>query len=128
MLIGRVGADPELRQARNGSAWGSFSVATHRSRKEGDAWVEETDWHDVRVFGEDAERCHKRLKRGSVVAVEGTLVYDVWTDEQGVKRRKPRVVASRLQFLADLRPSEAVAGDRPAAEEEVREATIDLTA
>ncbi|MEQ1565883.1 MAG: single-stranded DNA-binding protein [Myxococcota bacterium] len=115
VVIGRLGKDPELRTGKNGVVWASFSVATNRSRKEGDVWVDETDWHDVRVFGDDAERCQRRLRRGSVVAVDGSLVYEAWTDDQGVRRRKPRIVANRVQFVSDLRPS-----DDP------REPTLDL--
>jgi single-strand DNA-binding protein len=103
VVIGRLGRDPELRQAKTGTRWSSFSVATNRSRREGEQWFEETDWHDVRVFGDDAERCQRFLRKGSVVAVDGSLVYDVWTDDQNVKHRKPRVLANRVQFLADLR-------------------------
>src|SRR5688572_27798097 len=99
VIIGRLGADPELRTAKSGNPWATLSVATNRARKEGDTWIEETDWHEVKVFGEDAERCHRRLKRGSVVAVDGSLVYEAWTDDQGARRRKPKIVASRVQFV-----------------------------
>lgn len=104
VVVGRLGADPELRQAKTGSPWCTLSLATNRSRREGDAWVEETDWHDVRVFGDDASFCHERLAKGSVVAVDGTLVYDAWTDESGKRRRNPRIVATRVQALSALKP------------------------
>lgn len=103
VVIGRLGQDPELRQGKTGTRWSSFSVATNRSRKEGEQWQEETDWHSVRVFGDDAERCQRFLRKGSVVAVDGSLVYDTWTDDAGVKRTKARILANRVQFLADLR-------------------------
>jgi single-strand DNA-binding protein len=121
VIIGRLGADPELRQGKTGTAWCSFSVATNRHRKEGEAWVEETDWHDIRAFGEDAERCHKRLRRGSIVAVDGSLVYETWNDEQGQRRRRPRILASRLQFVSDLKQ----APGEPAPE---ADPTLDVTA
>ncbi|MCA9493673.1 MAG: single-stranded DNA-binding protein [Myxococcales bacterium] len=103
VLVGRLGRDPELRQGKGGGAFCTFSVATNRSRRDGDQWVEETDWHDVRVFGDDAERCVRRLRKGSVVAVDGAMVYDAWTDDAGHKRRTARVAASRVQFVADLK-------------------------
>jgi single-strand DNA-binding protein len=106
VVLGRLGQDPELRQAKNGNPWASFSVATSRGRKDGDTWIEETDWHDVRVFGDEAERCHRRLRKGSVVAVDGAMVYDTWTDEAGARRRKPRIHATRVSFVSDLRPAE----------------------
>ena len=102
-LVGRLGQEPESRVSKNNYPLTTFSVATNRSRKEGDKWIEETDWHDVKVFGEDAERCTKRLKKGSCVAVDGTLVYETWTDDAGQKRRRPRILANKVEFLMDLK-------------------------
>ena len=113
VVLGRLGQDPELRQGKNGSAWTMFSVATNRPRKDGDQWIEETDWHNVRVFGDEAERCHRMLRKGSVVAVDGAMVYESWTDDDGVKRRTARIVARNVTFVADLRAAEAA---EPAAE------------
>lgn len=113
VLIGRLGQDPEVRQGKTGTRWSSFSIATNRARRDGEQWIEETDWHDVRVFGDDCDRCQRFLRKGSVVAVDGSLVYDTWVDEQNQKRRKPRIIANRVQFLADLR----AASEAPAAEE-----------
>jgi single-strand DNA-binding protein len=118
VIVGRLGADPELRQSKGGNPFCTMSVATNRQRREGDGWVEEADWHDVRVFGDDAERCHRVLRKGSVVAVDGHLNYDAWTDDQGQRRRKPRIVASRVQFVADTR-------DRPVPAQEAPEPTLE---
>lgn len=115
LLVGRVGQEPELRQGRSGLPWASMRVATNRSRKQDGAWVEETDWHDIRVFGGSAEACHRRIRRGSLVSVEGTLTYDAWTDDKGVRRRTPRVLADRVGFLSDLRESPTAAAETPAA-------------
>lgn len=106
-LIGRLGQDPELRRSPGGTPWCALSVATSRGRVKDGAWVEETDWHDVRVFGDDAVRCEQRLRKGSAVAVEGALIYDSWTDDAGQRRRKARVVCNRVQFLAGLREAGA---------------------
>ncbi len=119
MLIGRLGRDPEVRQGKGGTPWGTFTIATNRPKKEGDGWIEETDWHDVKVFGEDAERCSRKLRKGSLVGVEGALVYDTWTADDGQKRRKARVAASRVHFLTDLR----IAGSEEIEPETVTEAS-----
>lgn len=103
VIVGRLGQDPELRHSKNGTPWCTMSVATNRSRKDGDQWIDETDWHEVKVFGDDAERSHRKLRKGSVVAVDGSLIYETWKDEAGNRRRKPRIVASRVQFVAELR-------------------------
>ena len=99
-LIGRLGQDPELRVGKSGAPWGVLGVATNRARKEGEVWVEETDWHDVKVFGVEAEKVQRMGQKGAVVAIEGSLVYETWNDEQGNKKRKARVIASRVQFVA----------------------------
>lgn len=110
-LIGRLGQDPEIRVGKSGAPWGVLGVATNRARKEGDVWVEETDWHDVKVFGNEAERVQRLGRKGAMVAIEGSLVYETWNDDAGNKRRKARVMASRVQFVSDYRrPDDAVSG------------------
>ena len=104
VIVGRLGQEPELRVSKNNQPWLTFSVATNRGRREGDGWVEETDWHDIKVFGEDAERAARRLRKGSVVAADGALVYETWTDDAGQKRRRARVLANRVSFVSDLKP------------------------
>ncbi|MEQ1502074.1 MAG: single-stranded DNA-binding protein [Myxococcota bacterium] len=133
VIVGRLGKDPELRTSRSAQAFATMSVATNRPKRDGEAWVEETDWHDVLVFGEDAVRCQKRLKPGSVVAIEGSLVYESWLDE-GVRRRKAKIVANRVQFVSDLRPvgaeggAEGGADEPPSAESDAAaEATVEAT-
>lgn len=101
MLVGRLGRDPELRTAAAGNtAWCTFSLATGRSKKEGDSWVEATDWHRVKVFGTQAELCRRYLAKGAMVAVEGAVVYDNWTDQAGVKRTSSVIMADRVTFLS----------------------------
>lgn len=107
VIVGRLGQDPELRVSKGNHPFLTFSVATGRARREGDAWVEDTDWHDVKVFGDTAERASRRLRKGSVVAVDGALVYETWTDDAGQKRRRPRIHAKSVSFVSDLKPAEA---------------------
>jgi single-strand DNA-binding protein len=92
-LVGRVGGVPDVRRPAGGRPWCALSVATHGGLLDGG------DWHEVRVFGADAEACAERLRVGAVVAVEGALVYDKWTDATGGRRKRARVLASRLQVL-----------------------------
>ena len=100
VLIGHVGQQPELRVSKEGVPWAALRVATERRRKQGDDWVEETDWHTVKVFKQQAEQCQKWLKPGSVVAVEGTINYDRWKDkETGANRIRSAVVADRVTFI-----------------------------
>jgi single-strand DNA-binding protein len=104
MLIGRLGRDPEVRDGkRAGSRWGSFSLATHRRRKVGEDWEETTDWHRVKVFGSQADQCERFLGKGSLVAVEGSLHAEPWTDAEGKKRTFTSVVADSVSFLDSTR-------------------------
>jgi single-strand DNA-binding protein len=118
-LVGRLGQEPQMRVSKTNQPWCTMSIATERSRKDGDAWIVETDWHDVKVFGDEAERCGKMLRKGSMVGVEGALTYDTWADDAGQKRRRARIASTRVTFLSDLKergeaPSAAPA-DPPAA-------------
>lgn len=99
IIMGRLGQDPELRQTAQGRALCRFGLATHRPRRQGDEWVEETDWHDVVLWEEQAERAGRVLGRGDVCAVEGRLAPRSWEDAQGQKRRIVEVVATRFQLV-----------------------------
>jgi single-strand DNA-binding protein len=103
VVVGRVGSDPELRTSKAGNPWCTFSVATNRRKKVDDEWVEETDWHKVKVFGRDAEACQRFLRRGSMVGVEGSMSYEKWMDDEGRNRISPSLLADRVSFLSDLR-------------------------
>ena len=100
VIIGNLGSDPELRTAKGGGVpWSTLSVATGRARKQDGQWVEETDWHAVRVFGRTAEQVAQYLRKGALVGVEGTLVYDRWTADDGTPRKTARVLADKVSFL-----------------------------
>ena len=109
VVVGRVGQEPELRQSKGGLPWMRLSVATNRPVKKDDSWAEETDWHRVHVFGKDAERCMQFVRQGTILGVEGQINYEVWTDDQGVRRLAVKLMADRVQFLADLREQPAQA-------------------
>lgn len=106
-LIGRLGRHPELRESKTGGRWCTLSVATDRRRKDGEEWKTETDWHQVKVFGSEAEKCEQMLRSGSLVSVEGSMHYDKWEDEGGKTRVAARIAADRIGFLSDLREQPA---------------------
>ena len=100
VLIGRLGRDPELRTSKeSGAHWGMFTLATNRGHKVGDQWEETTDWHRVKCFGRLAENCSRALLKGSLVAVEGYIQNEQWTDTDGRKRYSTSVVADSVTFL-----------------------------
>ena len=124
MVIGRVGRDVEVRLPSNGgTSWATMSVATSRARRDGDAWVEETEWHAVKLFGRDAEYAAKWGRRGALVAVEGSLSYERYADAEGHKRTTVRILAERLSVLVaapertlEAEPAAEAAPEAPAEE------------
>jgi single-strand DNA-binding protein len=101
MLIGRVGRDVELRRVgAEGPPWAVLSVATSRYRKDGEHWIEAADWHQVKVFGREAEYAQRAVRKGSLVSVEGSLTYDRWTSEDGTRHHATRIIADRLATLS----------------------------
>ncbi len=74
ILTGYLGSDPEVRESTSGYSYICFSLATHQSRRKADnEWTRQTHWHRVLVFGPQAEKCRLFLKKGSPIAIEGSL-------------------------------------------------------
>jgi single-strand DNA-binding protein len=115
-LVGRLGRDPEIRESKAGMPWGTLAVATNRNRKKNNEWVEETDWHSVRIFGSTAEYAKKSLKKGALVHVAGVVAYEKYTDPQGEKHVTARILADEVNLLVQPTPR-AVEVDEPAATE-----------
>lgn len=109
ILVGNLGADPELRTVGGDRAVCNLSVATNETFKGKDgARQERTEWHRVSVWGVTAENCAKFLSKGSKVYVEGRLQTRSY-DKDGEKRYSTDIVAERVVFLDSKRE-----GDRPA--------------
>ncbi|MEQ1875230.1 MAG: single-stranded DNA-binding protein [Bdellovibrionia bacterium] len=98
-LSGRLGAKPESKTNRNGKPYARFSVATNRWRKEGEAKIQETDWHFVQVYGYDAQACLERLDKGSQIFVEGEL-HHFKREEDGKSRYYTTINAQKVTFPA----------------------------
>lgn len=99
ILIGRLTADPELRTTTSGTPVTSFSVATNRywTDKNGQR-QKDTQFHNVVVWGRQAEVVNQFLNKGSLVMVEGRLQTRTWQGNDGQNRRTTEVVAERVQF------------------------------
>ena len=105
ILVGFLGADPELKHTSQGHAIAMLRVATSRrwSDRDGER-QEETEWHDVEVWGKQAEAAGEHLAKGRQVYVEGRLKNDAWTDKQtGQKRSRTKIVAEQVTFLGAKR-------------------------
>lgn len=100
MIFGNLTRDPELRALPTGNKVASFSVATNRVWKDKDGNKQEsTDYHNVVVFGRQAETVSQYLKKGSSVYVEGRLQTRSWDDKKdGTKKYRTEIIADRVQF------------------------------
>ncbi len=98
-LYGNLGRDPELRALPSGAKVASFSIATTRVYKDKDGnKQEQTDWHNIVLFGRQAEIAEQYLKKGNAIFVEGRMQTRSWEDKDGKKQYRTEVVADRFQF------------------------------
>ncbi|RME34791.1 MAG: single-stranded DNA-binding protein [Gammaproteobacteria bacterium] len=101
MLIGNLGADPEVRYAANGNPIANVRIATTDSWKDKNSGEtqERTEWHRVVFFGRLAEIVQQYLRKGSQIYVEGRLQTRKWTGQDGQERYTTEIVASDMQML-----------------------------
>jgi single-strand DNA-binding protein len=100
ILIGNLGADPELRYTGSGTPVADLRLATSRkwTDKSGNQ-QEDTQWHRIVVWGKQGETCKEYLSKGRQVYVEGRLQTRQWEDRDGNKRWTTEVVAENVRFL-----------------------------
>ena len=99
ILVGHLGADPEVKYTQGGQAVANMRVATSESWKDSaGARQERTEWHSIVAWGDQAEACGKYLGKGRLVAVEGKLQTRTY-DKDGQKHYKTEIRADRVTFL-----------------------------
>ena len=101
MIIGNLGADPELRQTGSGTAVCELRIAINESwfDKASNERKERTEWVRCIVWGKSGENCAKYLSKGSKVFVEGRIQTREW-EKDGVKRYTTEIIANSVQFLS----------------------------
>ena len=108
-VLGRLTADPQLRSTTTGQQVGSFGLATNRVWFDKNKQKQEaTEFHNIVVWGRQAEVASRFLFMGSLVLIEGRIQTRTWDDKQGQKRKTTEIIAERLQ----LGPKPAMAGSR----------------
>src|SRR3989338_11056082 len=100
LIYGNLTRDPETRNLPSGIAVTSFSVATNRVYKDKNcAKQESVDYHNIVVFGRQAETVAQYLKKGSAAFIEGRIQTRSWDDKaDGTKKYRTEIVADRVQF------------------------------
>ncbi|MEX2374285.1 MAG: single-stranded DNA-binding protein [Dehalococcoidia bacterium] len=112
MVIGHLGADPEMRYTANGSAVTTFRVATSRNFTDGSGERrEETEWFRVVTWNRLAETCAQYLTKGRLVYVEGRLQTRQWDDQQGQRRYTTELIAETVRFLGGARDGGGNSGE-----------------
>jgi single-strand DNA-binding protein len=100
ILVGNLGRDAEVRYTPSGAAVAKFSIATTEvwNDKAGQR-QERTEWHNVDLWGKQAESLSEYLTKGKQVYVEGRIQTDEYTDKDGVKRKSTKVRCDRVVLL-----------------------------
>jgi len=115
-LIGNLTRDPELRSLPSGTKVTSFGLATNRVWKdETGAKKEATEFHNIVVFGRQAETVAQYLKKGNSCLVEGRIQTRSWDDQNGTKKYRTEIIAERIQFG----PKGGATAPEPAASSEI---------
>lgn len=114
ILIGHLGADPEVRRTANNLAVATIRLATNQATKDKQTgeWTDTTEWHRVVFFDRLAEVVEEYLRKGSQIYVEGRLRTQKWQDQEGKDRWTTEIVANDMQMLG--RRGETVSGGQSA--------------
>ncbi len=106
-LIGNLGADPEIRSVQTGKKVAKFNLAVHQARRGPTGeWIEKTMWITCTAWDRQADTCERYLRKGSKIALRGSLDYQEWKAQDGSKRSKIEVVIRELENLSP-RPGES---------------------
>lgn len=100
ILIGNLGADPDVRTLDSGTKVAKFSLATNENYQDSAGeWQKKTEWHNVIAWRYMAEKAERDLKKGTMVFIEGKVTYRKWQDQEGKDRYSTDIVASSLKLL-----------------------------
>jgi len=103
--VGRLVAQPEVKESENGKKYTNFTFAVQRSYKNADG-VYETDFLDVVSFGPMAETTCEYCQKGDMVGVKGRVETSSYENEDGEKRKSTQIIADRITFLSSSKNKE----------------------
>jgi single-strand DNA-binding protein len=100
VLLGHVGKDPEIRATQGGTTVANLSLATADRQKQGEEWVDKTEWHNLVAFQRTAEVVRDYVEKGSQIMIEGKLQTRSWEDkESGQKKSRIEIIINDLTLL-----------------------------
>lgn len=119
IVAGNLTSDPERKVLPSGGSVCTFGIATNRHYKKADGEkAEQTEFHNIVVFGKQADTCAQYLAKGAIALVEGRLQTRSW-DKDGIKYYRTEIVAERVQFGPRKTSETAPIEPAPAAEEAI---------
>jgi len=101
IILGRLGADPEVKYTPSGTAVAQLSLATNRKAKnqESGDWEDKTEWHRVVFFDKKAEAIGQYVKKGQELYIEGRLQTRKWQDKDGNDKYITEIIAYEFSFV-----------------------------
>jgi len=100
ILIGNLGADPEIKYTPSGTAVANFSLATREQWTNKDNEKKErTEWHRIVLWDKQADNAAEYLKKGSLAYVEGRIETKSWEDNQGIKKYTTEIIGNKVIYL-----------------------------
>ena len=114
IFVGRLGRDPEVRSATNGSPVANFSLATDDKGKAGE---KKTTWHNLVAWGKLAKVCEEHLKKGELVFIEGRIQHREFEARDGSKQTKTEIVVQELKMLGKSPSGKEQTGKAPGSTE-----------
>lgn len=115
VLVGRVGADPEIKYFETGRVKTTFNLAVNRPVKRVEG-VDSTDWFRIELWGKQAEIANEYVRKGGLVGIEGRLEFSRWTDANGAKHEMPVISASNLRLLGSRQDNQGSFAGRSSSE------------
>lgn len=100
ILIGNVGADPEIKHLEGDRVVANFKLATSERFKKNNEVVEQTEWHNIVIWGKLAEIVEKYVTKGMRLYLEGKIVTRSWEDQSGVKKYATDISVNTMQMLS----------------------------
>ena len=120
ILVGRLGRDPETRYTNSGNCVANFSLATDETYKDSSGEKQKkTEWHNIVVWGKQAEIAQQYLAKGSLLYVEGRIQSRKWEDREGKTRYTTEIVVSNFQMLDSRRQAETVPASAETQDEDI---------
>lgn len=123
ILLGNLGADPEVKYLEGDKAVANISLATTESYmdKSGNR-VDQTEWHDLEMWDGQAKTAEKYLKKGMQIYIEGKIKSDKWVDDQGQNRKKTKIRVLNFTMLGG-KPEGGSAPSQPSSAPQQERAT-----